>query len=213
MRLFLASQDFGNYIKELHELVGDNKKMLVVINARDAKPWKWSGSKDEKYYTDSGFETTELDLRKYFGKPEELRKYIDEFRPGQIYVLGGNSFLLMRAMAQSGLDKIIKSDIEKDKYVYSGHSAGSCVAGPDIRRQAIHGWDDKDLVLDGYQKKVVWECLGLVDFRVVPHYDLARKHDVTRELADILEKYGLKYLTLNDSDVYIVNGDKKEVLR
>lgn len=35
MRLFLASQDFGNYVDRLSAMVGKNRKTLVVTNARD----------------------------------------------------------------------------------------------------------------------------------------------------------------------------------
>jgi putative peptidoglycan lipid II flippase len=42
-----------------------------------------------------------LDLRKYFGQQEELEKFVDEYRPGAVILLGGNVFLLRRALSVS----------------------------------------------------------------------------------------------------------------
>lgn len=48
MRLFLASQDFGNYADKLQEIVGDNKRTMFIINARDER--------DESYRREKIFE-------------------------------------------------------------------------------------------------------------------------------------------------------------
>lgn len=80
MRLFLASQDLGDFSDVLDRLVGDNRKALVIGDARD-------------YYQDDvrianvikktlvnlaniGIDAGRLDLRKYFHKSSELEKYI-----------------------------------------------------------------------------------------------------------------------------------------
>ena len=66
MRLFLASQDFGSHVDRLSALVGENRKALVVFNARDYKDDEGL-EKQEKLFTDATFELYKLDLCDYFG--------------------------------------------------------------------------------------------------------------------------------------------------
>ena len=94
MRLFLASQDLGDFSNILDKLVGDNRKALIIGDARD-------------YYQDDvrianvikktlvnlaniGIDAGRLDLRKYFRKSSELEKYIAEIQPGLIFSIGGS---------------------------------------------------------------------------------------------------------------------------
>ncbi|MBR2544093.1 Type 1 glutamine amidotransferase-like domain-containing protein [Candidatus Saccharibacteria bacterium] len=121
MRLYLASHNLGPYTDELLKLVGEGRKALFVENARDYYP-------DEKRASDLreklamisrlGFEVEELDLRDYFEKPNELRKFIESYKPDLIYASGGNVFLLATAYSLSGFDEILREDLAKDKYIW-----------------------------------------------------------------------------------------------
>ncbi len=91
MRLYLSSYKFGNFSDELVKLVGNNKKVAVIGNSRD-----WSEDKERaakglqeqiKTLESLGFSAEELDLRKYFGKSEALKKHLSQF--GMVWVLGG----------------------------------------------------------------------------------------------------------------------------
>lgn len=111
----------GPYTDELLKLVGEGRKALFVENARDYYP-------DEKRASDLreklamisrlGFEVEELDLRDYFEKPNELRKFIESYKPDLIYASGGNVFLLATAYSLSGFDEILREDLAKDKYIW-----------------------------------------------------------------------------------------------
>ena len=213
MRLFLASQDFGNHADRLREMVGRNNKALVVFNARDAKGEDYGIEFQKKLFAESDLKFEKLDLRDYFGKEKELRKYIDKYQPGLIVLLGGNTFLLRRAMKQSGLDEILKEDIGKDKYVLAGHSAGSMAPGP-----SLHGYEmayKENLVEDlpGYSKEIIWDGLGFTKYRIITHGDSIKYKDIIKKRKKFFEKNNDKYIVLNDSDVYILDGDKEEVLR
>ena len=78
MRLFLASQDFGNYVDRLSAMVGKNRKTLVVTNARDYSVDKGVEAQKELFAAND-LDFYELDLRKYFGQQEELEKFVDEY--------------------------------------------------------------------------------------------------------------------------------------
>lgn len=208
MRLFLASQDFGEHASLLSGMAGDNRRALVVFNARDYKPER-GVEKQKRLFAGIGLEFNELDLRNYFGKKEELQQFIAEFNPGVVDLLGGNSFLLRRAMAQSGLDEILKKDIKNDKYVLAGHSAGSVVVGPSLK--GFERVDSQHMLMPGYDEAVIWDGLGLIDVRIVPHAD--SRDDIATIWRGLFEKEGLKYLALNDSDALVINDGKEEVLR
>ncbi len=117
-----------------------------------------------------------------------------------IYVGGGNSFLLMQEMRRSGADRIIAEAVANGK-PYIGESAGAVVAGPDIRY--ISDMDAAGAAPSLQDSR----GLGLVDFRVVPHYRgplLGRKADVIiRRHADATD---LRIIT--NVQAVMVHGDK-----
>ena len=210
MRLFLASQDFGNHADRLSDMVGKNRKALVITNARDYRENKGLDAK-RKLFKQNNLDFQELDLREYFGKSDELRLFIDDYQPGLVVLAGGNMFLLRRALYQSGFDKILNRDINDNKYVLAGYSAGSIVVGPDL-----HGFDQldsPDLVLPEYQKEIVWDGLGLTDTLVLPHADSPKYSQKIADASVLFDRNSWKNIVLNDGDVFVVDGDNEEVLR
>src|SRR3990167_1920870 len=108
MRLFLSSQDFGDYPEVAAKLAGRNRKAAYVKNAQDDKPDERDLSTPEKklMFEAAGFEFEEIDLRNYFGKSKDLLNKLSNF--GSFWSSGGNTFILRRAMKASGLDEILK---------------------------------------------------------------------------------------------------------
>lgn len=191
-------------------MVGENRKALVVTNARDYSEDKGLDAQRD-LFARHNLDFRELDLRSYFGKSEELRSFIDTYKPGLIVLLGGNTFLLRRALSQSELDELLRHDVAADRYVLAGHSAGSIVVGPSL--EGFERMDKEKLVLPGYQEEVIWSGLGLTDTRVIPHADSPTYETAVIELRQTMfDENGWKYVTLNDSDVFVVDGDKEEVL-
>jgi len=214
MRLFLASQDFGNYADKLLEIVNDNKRTLFIINARDERDESYRREKiieKQALLEENGFEWSgELDLRKYFGKEGELKKFIRNKEIGHIHVTGGNTFLLRKSFALSGFDKIIKEELEKDNIVYSGSSAGSLIMTHDFKYYAQG--DRMKVKAPGYPDEIIWDGLGLVEQYICPHYSTVGHEAVSKTIKEAFDKDGVPYLLLNDTDVYLIDGNKKEVL-
>ena len=216
MRLYLASRSIGNHGDRLLELVGENKKVIHINNAKDCyKPRDYEEKNVEirEMFGDMGLEVVMLDLRKYFGKKEELGKFVDGEKPGLIFASGGNTFILRRAMRQSGFDEILKRDLMKDKYVYAGGSAGSVVMGP-----SLEGFQDDDNPKKipegyGYEPETTWEGLGIIGERIIPHADADFGWKSARKLEKEFREKGWKYEMMNDSDVLVVDGERREVLR
>lgn len=210
MRLFLASQDFGKHGERLSAMVGENRRALVVFNARDAKS-DIGLEKQKTLCAQYNLQFQRLELRDYFGKSEELREFVDNYEPGVIVLLGGNTFLLRRALFQSGLDEILRHDIATDRYVFAGHSAGAIVAGPSL--EGFEKMDEPDRVLPGYQEEIVWDGLGLTDVRIIPHADSSKYSAAATQRQADFSKNGWRHIVLNDSDVFVIDGTKEEILR
>lgn len=214
MRLFLSSENLGNYPEIFLKMVGDGK-LAVNHNAIDYWSDKDRQEKVEAHLEqlkDQGFKPEELDLRDFFAKQDKLAKKMEEF--SGMFVFGGNTFILRRAMAASGLDRILQDWIPGNRLAYGGSSAGSCICA-----KSLHGIEQgdrphpEDVPSDYPSKEIIWDGLGLVDFMVVPHYGstwFAKEADATIKY---LEKHGLPYKILKDGQVIIINGDKEEFLK
>lgn len=214
MRLYLSSYGLGNYSKELFKLVGVNKKIAIIGNAGDHyKPKKERGESIQRQFDSLsrvGLMPQEIDLRKYFNKEKELEKKLKKF--GAVWIKGGNTFILRKAMRLSGFDKIIKKMLKKDEIVYAGYSAGWCVLS-----KSLKGLDTVDNPKDnavGYPKKIIWSGLGIIDYMACPHYksDHPESADVDKEVKYYKDNK-IPYKTLRDGEVIVVNGNKEKIFR
>ncbi len=213
MRMFLSSENFGKYPQILTGLVHDNKRVAYVGNAGDYKNNEEHAAKVAEHrvqFEGLGFEFVDIDLRQYFagGVPMDT---LDGF--GLVWCSGGNTFLLRSAMRLSGFDEILAKKIKNDELAYGGSSAGSIIAGPTLRGTE-HG-DDPGAVAETYKTDVIWDGLGLVDFVIIPHWqsDWFGKDAARMRRALELDKSNTSYKTLFDGQVYLIDGDKEELLQ
>lgn len=226
MRLFLASQDLGNCADVLQEMVGDKRHAFVISNARDYyNDEERIASSVEKTLTNLGkigIKAERLDLRPYFGKQAELEELITDKNTGLIFSIGGNVFCLSTAMHASGLDEIIRSSLAKNKFVYGGYSAGSMVASSNLSLYQIELdpgektpiYNIPDITRDVYQLKPYKQGLGLISQQyVIPHMDRSNHIDAMLQRITQIEQAGEETIRLNDSDVFVVNGNSAHVLR
>jgi len=170
MKLYLSSYHLGNDSEKLKAMIGTNKKAAIIPNALDFSQDLARRDKSMQQEMDDlkrlGFVPNELDLRKYFGKVNELRLKIKEY--GLVWVRGGNCFVLRRAMQESGFDEIIKEYRNRDELVYGGYSAGVCVITPTLK--GIELVDDAEILPEGYKNQTIWDGIGLINYCFAPHY-------------------------------------------
>lgn len=105
-----------------------------------------------------------------------------------IFVGGGNTFRLLKALQDLGLVETIRRRVEAGM-PYIGSSAGSIVAGPTLKTT-------KDMPI---VQPASFEALALVDFQISPHYldpDPASKH-----MGETQEERILQFLEENDAPV------------
>lgn len=208
MRLYLSSYRLGNYPEKLIELSREGT-VAIVANALDFIP----GEARRKYelevydpraeFLSLGLRSQDLDLRHYFGNPQGLRNALRGC--GLVWVLGGNAFLLMRALRQSGFPEVIREMLAADTIAYGGFSAGAVVATPTLR--GIDRMDDPMQLADGYPEDVVWEGMGLVDFSIVPHYRSDHPEaDAAEKAVAFMKVNKLPYKALSDGEVFILQA-------
>lgn len=211
MRLYLSSFKIGNRPEKLLELAGTGRNAVVILNALDHKPEVRERfcAEETKVLQDLGFAVEELDLRQYFGKATELEGFLRT--KDMVWINGGNTFLLRRAMKQSGFDEVITKLLHEDVIVYAGFSAAAVVLHKDLH--GLELTDNPNKLAEGYDEATPWDGLGLLDYSLVVHYDSdhAESASASEELASYQEK-GVPYKTLRDGEVLVINGSEDEIV-
>lgn len=146
-----------------------------------------------------GYRCEELDLRAHFDAGQDaLRQRLVGL--DALWVMGGNAFVLGRAVAQSGLGAALRTQAHRPEFVYGGYSAGACVAGPDLR--GIELIDDPGVLPEGYDPAAEPGCLNLVPYRIVPHWRSDHPEAHRAEIAaESLAANGLEHRCLRDGEI------------
>src|SRR5688500_4122332 len=199
MKLYLSSYRIARRGAELAGLLRGHKRVAVISNAldfsTDAERLRAGREREISSLAGLGITAEELDLRRYFGAPDELRRALLDL--DGLWVVGGNTFLLRRAMALSGLDAMLRERAGDREFVYAGYSAGACVLAPSLR--GIHLADEPTRVASGYPEEVPWDGLGLVPFAVVPHYQSDHPESPLMEaVVSYFVEHEVPFITLRD---------------
>ena len=120
--------------------------------------------------------------------------------------------MLNTAFKLSGMGQIIRDGVASDKFVYSGYSAGSMVASKTLKYFG-HGHLTADAVPEIYGVDAVVDSLGLIDEYIVPHADVPKHAEATKMYVENVKQAGDVPIVLNQSSVYLINGEDKRVLQ
>lgn len=208
MKLFLSSVGVprSDLLKELLGTSSMAPKVALINNAQDPYPENIAKERGEALSTmfqSLGFQTLNIDLRKYANKTDQLT---EKLRACQlIWCSGGNSFWLRYVMKTSGFDQIIKP-LLAEGIVYGGWSAGAVVAGPSLR--PIDLMDDSNKA-----PEIIWKGLGLVDFFVWPHWDNEKYLPLQNEASVKMKELPYKAVTLHDGEVLIVENNQVRLIK
>lgn len=188
MNILLASTSTifgGNYLEYLKS---DIKELFKGVNEIVFVPFARPGGISHEEYTEKA--------RTFFAEFDIKVKGLHEFdnqlkavkTAKGFFTGGGNTFLLVKTLHESGLMNIIKQTVESG-IPYLGTSAGSNIGGLNMKTT-----NDMPIV---YPPS--FECMGLVPFNINPHYldpnpDL--KHNGETRETRIQE-----FLTQNDTKV------------
>ncbi|MCX2731935.1 Type 1 glutamine amidotransferase-like domain-containing protein [Saccharopolyspora sp. NFXS83] len=169
------------------------------MNALDASGAARSRVHDRERRTLEGFgySCEELDLRDHFAEREELPQRLAGL--DLVWVVGGNAFVLARAMTRARFRDALAAQFPRREFTYGGCSAGACVAGPDLRGTDLI--DDPAVLPDGYSPTAAPECLGLVPYRIVPHWRSGQPESGSaNNAAAHLTEHGLAHRCLRDGE-------------
>ena len=206
MKLLLASNG-GFLINQGYKLLSISKEETKIGYVTTAS----KGVNDLRYLDwhkndmrVNGLNFEEIDIE---GKTEkELREFFKD--KNVIHVEGGNTFYLLKAVKETGFDKLIKEFINKGK-VYVGTSAGAYIACPTIE---VATWGPK--VWDNYGLKD-FTALNLIPFVLLVHYTKEKEEWVKKETTNT--QYPVRILRdgqgiLVEDKKYIFVGEGEEVI-
>ncbi|MFD4628524.1 Type 1 glutamine amidotransferase-like domain-containing protein [Streptomyces sp. NPDC058284] len=195
----------GDAPELLDDLAKGARNAAVIGNALDALPTpqrQQATGREIAMLRERGYLTTEVDLRDHFGDADTLAERLSRF--GVVWVHGGNPFVLRLAMALSGADRILPDLLHRDALVYAGWSAGACVLSPSLR--GLELVDDPADTVTAYDRPVLWEGLGLLDYTFVPHYRSPIPE--SEQIERVVERYdreGVLYRAFRDGEVTLVS--------
>ncbi|MEO1551565.1 MAG: Type 1 glutamine amidotransferase-like domain-containing protein [Pseudomonadota bacterium] len=215
MRAYLSSYRLGTHFEQFLALVPTKPKVLLVTNALDVfsdasrRRHRAEVYDPNRELEELGCSVSDLDLRAYFGRSDALKSRLVE--SDFVWVLGGNSFVLKRAMHLSGFDDLVTEQVKTDAIAYGGFSAGAVVAAPTL--DGIHLMDNPEVAPQGYPSEITWKGLGLVDFAIVPHWRSDHPEAAEAELArTYLQDKGLPHKTLSDGQALLLVNDAVSLL-
>ncbi|MFG2888166.1 Type 1 glutamine amidotransferase-like domain-containing protein [Streptomyces sp. NPDC048248] len=186
-------------------------RAAIVMNALDehGRSRNRNLARESRTLETFGYSCEELDLRDYFSAPEGLTHRLTDL--DLVWALGGNAFVLARAMTRCRFGDALKQQAHRSEFTYGGYSAGACVTGPDL--QGIDLMDDPTILPDGYPSTTAPECLGLVPYRIVPHWRSEHPEAEGAERATAhLTGHGLPHRCLRDGETISIQDVSKVVI-
>lgn len=199
-KLVLTSAGFLNpkvskeFIKILSKEIKDKKILVISYAQNDNEQYYVDGSKKE--LEGLGFEKIEVvNMNDNF----EVSK-LGDF--DAIYVCGGNTFLILDKLKETGLFEFILKQVENEA-IYIGVSAGSIIAGENIE---IAGWgsegDENTIDLQNLSG------LSFTDIAIYPHFT----EDVRSEIEEFKKKVDCPVVELTDQQALFVIDGKRKVI-
>ena len=209
MRLYLSSERLGERAGALLGMLSGSRVAIVANGYDSCSALTRSRYRAEVYdpvseFASLGLDADEVDLRAHFGDPQSLRQRLGRY--DLAWVMGGNSFVLRRAMRSSGFDGVIRELIEADTIAYGGYAAGAVVAGPSLR--GLELMDDPWECPEGYDEPLIWSGLGLTPFAIVPHFRSRHPEAAAAEkVVSYMSARKARYRTLSDGEVIVRVGN------
>ena len=203
MKLFLASS-LDKTISLLTERISKSaRRVAFVANAADPTDDPWWIALDREAFKKSGFELTEVDLRKV--KKDAFEKILEN--NDILHFAGGSVFYLLSLLKQQNLEEVIVDYVKTGKVIYTGTSAGSIIPSPSLD---LYKYDTEEAKF--YKNEAEAKGLGLVNFIILPHCDNPEMTENNKNVVEYAHKFSIPLLLLHDNHAVWVEDKKLELL-
>lgn len=190
---FILASELTACLPKIREIVAERKdkgRILIVPTAARGEGWEPPYESHYKPFEDMGYEAVEFDFAgKTAGEVQEALLYASA-----IYVTGGNTFYLMKHIAEHLVT--IRAHVE-DGLLYIGSSAGAVIATPDIYYASV-----VDDISKGDPNGPTGG-LNFVPMAILPHFDNQNFKIDVRRVQEILR---------NDGSGFVVGLDDNQVI-
>lgn len=205
MKLYLSSYRVPN-VESLVNLVGKKPgdiRAALISNAGDyyiERARKYKVGDVINYFKELGITAEPVDLREFMSS-QKIKERLENY--DLIWLSGGNTFMLMEAINNSGFAAAIRELLDKGA-VYGGESAGALVAGNSLR--GVEYADDPR-----FTEAEVWDGMRLIDKFVLPHVGSPMFPDsIDKAKADHASDPTMVELT--DYQALVIDGDKETIV-
>ncbi|KKT44477.1 MAG: Peptidase (Peptidase family S51) [Parcubacteria group bacterium GW2011_GWA2_44_15] len=173
-------------------------KVAYVITASKGVSDRAYFERNRNFFREQKYNCVEVDLDEKKGK--NLKSILENVE--LVYVEGGNSFLLLKAIRESGFENIVK-ELLPQGLIYMGASAGSYIACPTIEMAT---WAHQDK----YNHYAVTDltAMNLVPFLLTVHYKPEYRELLKEKISQAV--YPVKILT--DKQALLIKDGKVELI-
>jgi dipeptidase E len=190
----LSTENLKNEFKKLFVKPLPEIKVVFIPTAARTEEEKKYVQMSSQELLDLGIEKENIIPYNCTGK-EDLLKI---GKPDCLYVCGGNTFYLLKKLKDSQSDIVIKNWV-KNGSIYIGVSAGSIVAGPDIKTEVFD---------ENYVGLTDLSGLNLTSLFITPHYT----GDEESIIADIEKKTNYSVTRLRDNTAILLINEKMKLI-
>lgn len=177
-----------------YDLLGDKTvadlKLLYITTAIDGEPGSDTSWADKEFQTILNLGIKNENITEF-----KLDHDINFQDFDAIYMMGGNTFYLLKKLRENNWEDKIKNAIEKGT-IYIGSSAGSIILGTSIKTASKYDENKVNLTnLDG---------LNIIDGLIIPHAN--KKQDFIKEYKD---KFNDKIYIIEDNHGFIIDDNNE----
>jgi len=204
-RLFLASEInvVASHIAKQLDISSKKLKTAFITTASEGEKGEKKWLEDNRNgLIDAGFDV--LDYTITGKKYEQIVKDLKDV--DVIHVNGGNTFYLLLQARKSGFDKFVKEHV-KQGGIYTGSSAGSIIASPNIEISRV-------IERECYEEELItFEGFNLVDCNILPHWGSGGfKSEYRLRRLKTAYKPENKIILLNDNQYVDVENDRYKIV-
>ena len=122
-----------------------------------------------------------------------------------IWVCGGNTFFILDRMKKTGVFEFAKKAVLSNESIYFGISAGSIIAGPEIRiaGEAVGDYDENSINLKDLRG------LNFTNISVFPHFEEYMKSGVD----NFRKKANYPIIEITDDEAVFVEDNKYKIIK